>query len=178
MQDRLFAEDFKPTPYWWERVPRPAVTETTLPQAVDVLVIGSGYTGLSAALETARGGRDTLVLDAEDAGFGCSTRNGGQISTSVKPSYEDLAKRHGAETAFGIIREGQNSLRWAADFVAREEIDCDFRVVGRFHAAHSPGQYEILARRLATQPKGLEVEAHMVARAEQRRELGTDIYFG
>jgi glycine/D-amino acid oxidase-like deaminating enzyme len=178
MHGRLFADDFKPTPYWWERVPRPTLPEAALPASVDVVIIGSGYTGLSAALEIARGGRDTLVLDAEDAGFGCSTRNGGQISTSVKPSYEDLAKRHGAETAFGIIREGQNSLTWVADFVAREEIDCDFRIVGRFHAAHSPGQYEILARRLATQPKGLEVEAHMVSRAEQRRELGTDIYFG
>jgi glycine/D-amino acid oxidase-like deaminating enzyme len=178
MHGRLFADDFKPTPYWWERVPRPTLPEAALPASVDVVIIGSGYTGLSAALEIARGGRDTLVLDAEAAGFGCSTRNGGQISTSVKPGYEDLAKRHGAETAFGIIREGQNSLTWVADFVAREEIDCDFRIVGRFHAAHSPGQYEILARRLATQPKGLEVEAHMVSRAEQRRELGTDIYFG
>jgi glycine/D-amino acid oxidase-like deaminating enzyme len=178
MHGRFFAEDFKPTPYWWERVPRPALAETALPSAVDVVVIGSGYTGLSAALETARGGRDTLVLDAEDAGFGCSTRNGGQISTSVKPSYEALARRHGAETAFRIIKEGQSSLKWVGDFVAREQIDCDFRIVGRFHAAHSPAQYEILARRLAAQPKGLEAEAHMVSRADQRRELGTDAYFG
>lgn len=178
MHGRLFADDFKPTPYWWDEVPRPSLAETALPASADVVIIGSGYTGLSAALEIARGGRDTLVLDAEDAGFGCSTRNGGQISTSVKPSYEDLAKRHGAETAFGIVREGQSSLQWVADFVAREQIECDFRVVGRFHAAHSPSQYEALAQRLATQPKGLEVEAHMVSRAEQRRELGTDIYFG
>src|SRR4051812_38383484 len=174
MPGRLFTDDFKPSPYWWERVPRPVLAETALPVSADVVIIGSGYTGLSAALEIARGGRDTLVLDAEDAGFGCSTRNGGQISTSVKPSYEDLAKRHGAETAFGIVREGQSSLQWVADFVAREQIECDFRVVGRFHAAHSPSQYEALAQRLATQPKGLEVEAHMVSRAEQRRELGTD----
>jgi glycine/D-amino acid oxidase-like deaminating enzyme len=178
MPGRLFAEDFKPTPYWWERAPRPVLAETALPSAVDVVVIGSGYTGLSCALETSRGGRNTLVLDAEDAGFGCSTRNGGQISTSVKPSYEALAKRHGAETAFRIIKEGQNSLKWVADFVAREQIDCDFRIVGRFHAAHNPAQYNILARRLAAQPKGLEVEAHMVSRADQRRELGTDAYFG
>lgn len=178
MRGRLFADDFKPTPYWWERVPRPLLAETALPAAVDVVVIGSGYTGLSAALELARGGRLTLVLDAEDAGFGCSTRNGGQISTSVKPSYAELARRHGPETAFRIIKEGQNSLAWVAAFVAREKIDCDFRVVGRFHAAHNPAQYDRLARRLATQPKGLEVEAHMVSREEQRRELGSDAYFG
>jgi glycine/D-amino acid oxidase-like deaminating enzyme len=178
MSDPLFTPDFKLTPYWWDHVPRPALPDTALPSNVDVVVIGSGYTGLSAALQTARGGRDTLVIDAEDAGWGCSTRNGGQISTSIKPGYDELARRHGAETAFRIAKEGQNSLAWVADFVAAEKIDCDFRVVGRFHAAHNPAQYEILARRLQAQPKGLEVEAHMVPRAEQRRELGTDAYFG
>jgi glycine/D-amino acid oxidase-like deaminating enzyme len=36
----------------------------------------------------------------------------------------------------------------------------------------------MLARRIASQPKGLEVQAHMVPRAEQRSELGTDAYYG
>ena len=174
----LFAPDFKPTPYWWDHVPRPALPDQALPAKVDVVVIGSGYTGLGAALQTARGGRDTLVLDAEDAGWGCSTRNGGQISTSVKPGYDELARRHGPERAFGILKEGQNSLSWVADFVAAERIDCDFRVAGRFHAAHNPVQYEALARRLEAHPRGLAVETELVPRAEQRRELGTDAYFG
>ncbi len=178
MRDQLFTEGAKLTPYWWDSVPRPVLPETKLPGTVDVLVVGSGYTGLSAALQTARGGRSTLVLDAEDAGWGCSTRNGGQISTSVKAGYDDLARRHGAETARRIVRDGQDSLAWVADFVAAEKIDCDFRVVGRFHAAHSATHYEILAHKLARQPKGLEVAAHMVPRAEQRSELGTDAYYG
>ena len=174
----IFSPDFKPEPYWWDHVPRPALPEAGLPAKVDVAIVGSGYTGLSAALQTARGGRDTLVLDAEDAGWGCSTRNGGQISTSIKPDFEELARRHGPEHAAAILREGQNSLAWVADFVAAEKIDCDFRVVGRFHAAHNPAQYEALARRLQQQPKGLEVEADLIPRAEQRRELGSDAYFG
>ncbi len=174
----LFTADFKSTPYWWDRVPRPAMPDARLPAKADVAIVGSGYTGLCAALQTARGGRDTVVLDAEDAGWGCSTRNGGQISTSVKPDFDALSRRHGNDRAFGLLKEGQNSLSWVADFVAAEKIDCDFRVTGRYHAAHSPGQYEALARRLAAQPKGLEIEARLIPRAEQRRELGTDAYFG
>src|SRR5581483_7603088 len=143
-----------------------------------VAIIGSGYTGLSAALQTARGGRDTLVLDAADAGFGCSTRNGGQISTSIKPGFDRLARRYGDERAFAILKEGQNSLAWVKRFVAEEKIDCDLRPCGRFHAAHNPAQYEALARQLQNQRPGLEVDAHLVPRAEQQRELGTDAYFG
>jgi glycine/D-amino acid oxidase-like deaminating enzyme len=178
MRSELFTPDLRLTPYWWDRTPRPALAEGALPAAVDVLVIGSGYTGLSAALQTARGGRHTLVIDAEDAGFGCSSRNGGQISTSVKPGLATLAARYGEETARGILREGRNSLAWVGDFVNSEGIDCDFGVVGRFHAAHNAAQYDLLARQIAAQPKGLEVPAHMVPRGEQRSELGTDAYFG
>jgi len=178
MAETPLTSETKLAPYWWDRTPRPALPDTPLPAKVDVAVIGSGYTGLGAAIQTARGGRDTLVIDAEDAGYGCSTRNGGQISTSIKPSYDELSRRHGADQAFRIIKEGQNSLAWAEQFIAEEKIDCDFQVVGRFHAAHNATQYEALAKRIATQPKGLEVAAHIVPRAEQRTELGTDAYFG
>jgi glycine/D-amino acid oxidase-like deaminating enzyme len=113
-----------------------------LPASADVLVIGAGYTGLHAAIETARAGLDTVVIDAEAAGWGCSTRNGGQISTSVKPSFAALKKRHGESLAAALLKEGQASLDHVTDFVRNEKIDCDFAVVGRFHGAHTAGHYD------------------------------------
>lgn len=177
----LFTPDCKFTPYWWEREPREdalGAASTALPARVDVLVIGSGYTGLHAALQTARGGRSTLVVDADDAGFGCSTRNGGQISTSIKPGFAELSRRHGPERARALLLEGRRSLEWTGEFIATERIDCDFNVAGRFHAAHNAQQYEKLARSLDEQVPGLEVAAHVVPRDAQHSEIGTDAYFG
>jgi len=178
LDNALFTPDAKLAPYWWDHAPRPSLPDVEFPRSVDVAIVGSGYTGLHAALQTARGGRHTVVFDAEDAGFGCSTRNGGQISTSVKPSYETLARRYGPQLAFDILKEGQRSLEWTGEFVSAERIDCDFGVVGRFHAAHNPAQFNALANRLENQTKGLEVEAHVVPRSEQSREIDTDAYFG
>ena len=165
-------------PYWWDDVPRPKLPDPELPTTVDVVVVGAGYTGLHAALQTARGGRSTLVFDAEDAGWGCSSRNGGQISTSIKPSFEQLASRHGKQKAFDILKEGQRSLAWIGEFIRSEAISCDFAQVGRFHAAHNAAQYEALAKRISSQPAGLEVDAFVVPRTEQHRELGSDLYWG
>ena len=169
---------FRETPYWWDDAPAPDLPAASLPQKVDVAVVGAGYTGLNAALETARGGRSTLVLDAEQAGWGCSTRNGGQISTSIKPDLATLARRHGLDRAHAIRKEGRTALDWIEDLVTRERIDCDFRRSGRFHAAHTPANYEALAEAVAAQTRDEGLEAHMVPRAEQHRELGTDTYYG
>ncbi|MGB7319887.1 MAG: FAD-dependent oxidoreductase, partial [Albidovulum sp.] len=68
------AADCKDSAYWLDGLPAPPVLADGLPAHVDVVIVGSGYTGLNAAIETARGGRSTLVVDAEDPGFGCSTR--------------------------------------------------------------------------------------------------------
>ena len=164
--------------YWLDGLVPPDVPQGDLPQEVDVVVIGSGYTGLNAAIETARGGRSTLVLEAETPGYGCSSRNGGQISTSIKPSLDKLAARHGPDRAQAIRAEGRAALDWIGARIEAEGIDCDYRVAGRFHAAHTPAAYEELARdaKVLRRTEGIEVE--MIPRAEQRRELGSDAYHG
>lgn len=178
MQSDIFTEDFKTEPYWWEKSPRPNIKASAVPEKIDVAIVGAGYTGLSAALVLARAGRSVVVFDAEDAGWGCSTRNGGQISRSIKPGYEQLTRRYGANTAFEIIREGTRALEWVADFVASENISCDFAVPGKFTGAHNPAQFEAMARAAANQPEGLEEPLEVITRAEQHKELGTDAYYG
>ncbi|NYS26614.1 FAD-binding oxidoreductase [Rhodobacteraceae bacterium 2376] len=171
--DPLLAE-MKRTPYWWDTGGAPAPgDDAPLPAAVDVAVIGGGYTGLNAALRTARAGRETLVLDAEAPGWGCSTRNGGQISTCIKPDAADLARRHGPKRARSILDEGEASLAYMGDLIAAEGIDCDFSVAGRFFGAHTPRAFEALARKAAGVP-----DTVVVPRAEQHREIATDAYHG
>ncbi len=168
----------KQAPYWHDQLGAMPELSAQVPQSVDVLIVGSGFTGMSAAIETARGGRSTLVLDSHDPGFGCSTRNGGQISTSVKPSLDKLAATYGMDKARRIRGEGDSALRWIGDFVTREGLDCDFRRVGRFHAAHAPAQYETLVREAETLRQQEGIESFAVPRDEQRSQLGTDAYFG
>jgi NADPH-dependent 2,4-dienoyl-CoA reductase/sulfur reductase-like enzyme len=50
----------------------------------DIVVVGAGYTGLSAALHAAERGADVVVLDAAEPGWGASGRNGGQIIPGLK----------------------------------------------------------------------------------------------
>jgi len=164
--------------YWLDGLgPAPAIS-VDLPAEADVVIIGSGYTGLNAAIECARGGKSVLVLDSGDPGHGCSTRNGGQISTSIKPSLQKLAAKYGAERGRAIRDEGETALTWIESRIAEEGIACDFARVGRFHAAHTPQAYEDLARDAERIGRTEGIEAHAVPRAEQHAELGSDGYHG
>ncbi len=178
MTNDLLAPEYKNAPYWWEATPRPSLPAAPPPARADVVIVGSGYTGLCAALPIARAGRSVVVLDAEDAGWGCSSRNGGQVSTSIKPGFDDLAQLHGEERAFAMVKEGHNALAFLDAHIRAEEIDCSWERVGRFTGAHNSTQYEALGHKIAHQRKGLEVEAHLIPRAEQHKEIGTDAYFG
>ncbi|MFK7751232.1 MAG: NAD(P)/FAD-dependent oxidoreductase [Sedimentitalea sp.] len=168
----------KASSFWLDGLGAPPETPKDPLPNVDVAIVGSGYTGLHAAIETARGGCKTMVLDAQDPGWGCSTRNGGQISTSIKPSLDKLSAKYGAERARAIRQEGETALDWIGDFVSNEAIECDFGRNGRYHAAHTPAHYEEITRDadMLRRTEGTEVFA--VPRDEQRRELGSDLYHG
>ena len=174
----MWAADWKDTSYWLDDMPHVSGVSSDLKRKVDVLVIGSGYTGLNAALEIARGGRDVMVIESGYSGFGCSTRNGGQISTHVKPSLEKLTLKVGAPRARAMRQEGVNALDWIEELVNKEKLDCNFLRAGRFHAAHSSEQYDDLARDAEKLTRLENIPTEIVPKAEQHRELGTDIYHG
>ena len=46
----IFSGDFKTSPYWWDMTPRPSLKSKIIDRRLDVAIIGSGYTGLCAAL--------------------------------------------------------------------------------------------------------------------------------
>ena len=172
-----FTDDYKGAPYWWEASP-PDQTEEMPPTEANVAIVGAGYTGLHAALQTARAGKSTVVLEAETPGWGCSTRNGGQVSTSVKEGFAALAKRHGPKVATEILREGQASLDFTERFIKAEAPEAAFRRVGRFHGAHLAKSYDKLAKDITAPNPGFSTDAFMVPRAEMAGELGTDAYHG
>ena len=171
-------ENARTTPFWWKEAPRQPLSSVDLPSKVDVAIVGSGYTGMSAALTLSRAGRSVLVLESGDIGYGASTRNGGQVGADYKTVLDrfkvnqDNAKQQAA-----------HAQRWASydyltHLIESEGIHCQFENVGRFVGAFKPQDYDMMARDLESARANLGVEGYPVSRGEVHNELGTERYHG
>lgn len=177
MTPRL-AADFKIEPHWWDAAPRPDNEPGSLPARVDVAIVGSGITGLSAAIHLAQGGRHVAVLERGSLGVGASSRNAGYVGRTFKHSFGKLLKKRGPQFATTVYRELQAAFNSVADNVRAEGIDCYFKLCGRYIMAASPAQYERIAAEYELRRQHLGQEYVMVPRAQQHQEIGSDLYYG
>ncbi len=169
----------KEIPYWWATAPDlPSYADRPLPQRVDVVVIGSGYTGLSAARRLARAGASVAVLEKETIGWGASSRNGGQVLTGLKVAASALIQQLGRERARTLYAASLASIEYVESLIAEENIDCDYRRVGHLDAAFKPAHFEHFKRAQDILAREFDHPVRLITRAEQRSELGSDFYHG
>lgn len=144
----------------------------------DVVVVGAGFTGLSAALALARRGASVVVLEAGRVVGEASGRNGGHCNSGLAHDFAALAGRIGVDKARAFYQAYAASVDTVERLVRQEGIACDFARVGRLKLAAKPEHYDKLAR--ACEVLRAEVDPHveMVAAADIRTEVGSDKFFG
>lgn len=89
----------KQTPFWVEDSPRPTTITGELPEETDVLIVGSGLTGLTAARRFLDAGKAVTVVDAGEIAGGASGINGGMVSPDVKAGVSAVHAQHGPDIA-------------------------------------------------------------------------------
>ena len=129
-------------PYWWETEEKGCFEKNGLPNIIDILIIGAGYTGLSAGIVASDSGAKTLVVDAGEVGKGASTRNGGMFGAHPRIGWEHLSSNFGSETADSIFREASESMRFVRKIIRTEQISCDLMETGRLQLAWSQSDHE------------------------------------
>lgn len=123
----------------WAATAAPGVAYPRLDgdRQADVVVIGAGYTGLSAALRLAEGGDRPIVIDANRIGWGASGRNGGVVSAKFRASYRDIADAHGPQVARRMHEIAHQSVDLVEELLERHGIEAGFVKAGSLKCAHN-----------------------------------------
>ncbi|PWC13375.1 NAD(P)/FAD-dependent oxidoreductase [Brenneria corticis] len=144
----------------------------------DFVVIGAGYTGLTAAIHAAGQGTKTLVLEAEEAGFGGSGRNHGHCVpvfgfTDPQGFIEKLGRERGTRYASLLVNSGKTVF----SLIERYGIDCEAAPTGALQLAHRPAAMERLKRQHDFYAE-LGVKPQLLDRQQVTAMTGSDAYYG
>jgi glycine/D-amino acid oxidase-like deaminating enzyme len=181
----IFHPNYKREPYWWEAARPGTQYSTDLPATTEILIVGSGYAGLSAALELAREGRSATVVDALAFGEGASSRNGGGVSAGINigkglsggPGQQTLSDAQ-KSTVVDLMSESLAAFEFVQTLIEREGIECHYERRGRFVGAFSKAHYPGLLKKAEFLNQNIGLDASVIPREEQRSEIGSDFYHG
>lgn len=144
----------------------------------DVVVVGGGFAGLSAALNTAEAGFKVILLESERIGWGASGRNGGQMIPGLRWSATEIAKRFGDDRARQLLKVANDAASRVRGRIALHGIDCDHRA-GHFFAAAKPRDLGEMREELAALERLVDYEsAEIVERQDVAKHVASDLYFG
>ncbi|RWM67930.1 MULTISPECIES: FAD-binding oxidoreductase [Mesorhizobium] len=165
---------------WYEDTagPPPEYPALDGDRTCDVVIVGGGFTGLSAAAHLAKAGSNVVLIEAHRFGDGASGRNGGQLGTGQRAWAEELEAEYGfsrAKALFDLAEEAKSHL---LEFAAVNKIEIDY-MPGQMSVAHKKryvddykAHAEIMANRF-----GYPHIAFMGAK-ETAERLGSTRYFG
>lgn len=163
----------------WEKTAPAAPVTARLAGAetADVVIVGGGYTGLSAALHLAEAGTRVVVLEAAEIGFGGAGRNVGLINAGMWVMPDDFPNELGpiyGERALKLLGDGPALVR---ETIRKHGIECELVENGTLHLAVGPeGLKELEERARQWQSRGAPVS--ILDATETERRVGSSAYTG
>lgn len=121
-----------------------------LPAHTEILVVGGGLLGLSAALDLAQAGKKVVVVEARRIGQGPSGRSGGQLWPGFGSGIGNMLSRFGSDITAQAWNHTHNALRVVHQRAINRDDYCEF----------SPGV--LLTSKNARQADWIENEARLL----------------
>lgn len=167
--------DYAPT-YWIGTAGEPPADDSPVRQDidVDVVIIGAGFTGLTAAIALAqKHGIKATVLEANRTAWGCSTRNGGQAQcASGRLKRSQWIERYGLDTALRLHEEVCDAMEYFKEMI--RDIDCDPQPGGHLYIAHKPRVMPVLEKEAKILREVFKYDARILDADTVKREYVDD----
>jgi gamma-glutamylputrescine oxidase len=146
----------------------------------DVVIIGAGYTGLSAAHHIAKSGLSPVVLEANHPGWGASGRNGGVITAKFRLSFRDIDATHGRAMARRMYEIAHESVEMVDELVSELGITgARLTRTGQVKAAHNEATLRAAIDEAAWMTREMhDTEVRILDPHQVRDETGSQVFVG
>ncbi len=138
----------KTTQIWQTDVRAPHFPTLDADLSVDVLIVGGGITGVTAALMLKRAGRSVAIIERGRIGGGETGHTTAHVTYATDTRFTELVKTFGETHAQAAWDAGRLGMEQIAAFVASERIDCECRRVPGYLVAAGGGDTAAEAKEL------------------------------
>jgi glycine/D-amino acid oxidase-like deaminating enzyme len=156
-------------------IPRTNIKTLQSNEDCEWLVIGAGYTGLSAARKLGQlyPNQKIILVDAQLAGEGASSRNSGYlVDTTLNDGFTSNKELNNYKKKADIYDLGINTVK---KFINEYQVDCDWNECGKYFASSKKEDEKILTNFSDTLTK-LDFEHNLLSNKELSKRLGTNFY--
>mgnify|MGYP001161119477 CR=1 FL=1 len=163
----------------WENTSKEKENFSQDPESIttDLLIVGGGFTGCSAALEAAKQGAKAVLLECETIGFGGSGRNVGLVNAGLWLPPKKIISILGEEQGRTLISALASAPDLVFSIIEENQIKCDPERNGTLHCAHSEKGMEYLSERF-DQGKIFGEPLTLINKIETEHKLGSSKFFG
>ena len=144
----------------------------------DVVIVGGGFTGLSAAYHLQSMGVSTVVLEQNRVGWGASGRNGGHLLVGFKHGFSWIAEHWGIEAARAMLKMSLSAVDLVKGTVQEHQIRCSLSESGNLWAAHKPNHLEGFKHEQEFLEKHFDYQTWTLDEKQMHEELGSSAYHG
>ena len=144
-------------------------------KSCDWLIVGAGYTGLSAArkLSELHPNQKIIIVDAQLAGEGASGRNSGYlVDTTLNDGFTSNKELSNYKKKTNIYELGIKAVK---KFIKEHQVDCDWNEAGKYFASSKKNDEKILINFSNILSK-LGFEHNLFDKKELNKKLGTSFY--
>ena len=142
-----------------------------------VVVIGAGFTGCSAALHLAENNIDVIVLDAGQPGIGASGRNGGQVNPGIKRTVEEVQQVWGKDLGAALYKVIGSAPDLVFDLIEKHSIQCHPVRSGLVQPAYSRKSMNYLSN-YARYMASIGAPVEILDKQRINQLTGSDFYLG
>lgn len=123
------------TPFWIDSAPFPEFPKLQRDVQVDLIVVGGGITGITAAYLAKKAGKAVALIDRARCAGVDTGHTTAHLTAVTDLRYKDIAKTFGDDAARATWDAGMAAIDQIVMNIRREGIECDFRwVPGYLHA--------------------------------------------
>lgn len=135
--------DGKNVSIWQDTAELPPMRQS-IPSEAEVVIVGGGITGLTAALRLQAAGKSCLVLEAQRIGFGTTGGTSAHLNTILDTPYTEIMQLHGEARTRQVVASTRDAISIIRDHIERYDISCGFSDCGGMMYAENVDELKAL----------------------------------